>query len=341
MEEDGFADDPKVLSYTNEAVFSVLVLTFAVWRSVRSTVPSYNIFRGKLRSLGSLFALASVFFSAAYICIVAYLCTKLEIDKAGVELSGGLKASYPIRYKDVRIDLVYFLNVSLIAARVLRMSSVFLLIGLWGPCAYSVFNGGDRPFDMFRAGVPGARTFVARSMFNTSVVTFAKIYAVLRTPALFYYYYARAGLAGQKTAVFMESFLLGSEVYLAVALLLVLRTKHSFLSEYKSLDSTNLLSFCLMFHGFLTYTINTVAVPFEMTELHHQVQESLGLGVRLILDILLISMFCPIRGQLFDNSSDRYEKSLEITRIARLEDSGPVVQEIESVIEFDEKEIGK
>ncbi|AFN83818.1 hypothetical protein EROM_092040 [Encephalitozoon romaleae SJ-2008] len=221
------------------------------------------------------------------------------------------------------------------------MSSVFLLIGLWGPCAYSVFNGGDRSFDIFKTSSAGTRTFVAKSMFNTSVVTFSKIYAVLRVPALLYYYYSRSKLMGEKTAIFIESFLLGSEVYLSVALLVILRTKHSFLSEYKSLDSTNLLSFCLMFHGFLTYTINTVAIPFQMTELHYQIEQSLSFGARLILDMLLISMFCPIRDQLFDNFPDKYEKNHEITRVARLEDSGPIVQEIESVIEFEEKEIGK
>ncbi|ADM12331.2 uncharacterized protein Eint_092050 [Encephalitozoon intestinalis ATCC 50506] len=341
MEDDGFLDNTKILSYTNEAVFSLLLLVFAVWRSTRSTMPSYNIFRGKLRSLGSIFALSSIFLSGIYICIVTYLSTKLEIDKANIELVGWLDANYPVRYKDFKADLVYLLNISLIGSRILRMSSVFLLIGLWGPCAYSVFNGGDRPFDIFKSSSTGTRTFVAKSMFNTSVVTFSKIYAILRAPALLYYYYSRSRLMGEKTAVFIESFLLGNEVYLSVALLLILRTKHSFLSEYKSLDSTNLLSFCLMFHGFLTYTINTVAIPFEMTDLHHQIQQSLSLGARLILDMLLISMFCPIRDQLFDNSSDRYEKNFEITRITRLEDEGPIVQEIESVIEFEEKEIGK
>ncbi|KMV65382.1 hypothetical protein M970_092040 [Encephalitozoon cuniculi EcunIII-L] len=340
MEEGGFAYDPKILSYTNEAVFSLLLLMFAVWRTTRSIMPSYNIFKGKLRSLGSLFALASIFFSGVYVCIVAYLSTRLEIDKAMIELVGGLSASHFMRYKAFKIDLVYILNISLVASRVLRMSSVFLLIGLWGPCAYSVFNGGDRSFDIFKTSTSGTRTFVAKSMFNTSVVTFSKIYAVLRAPALLYYYYSRSRLMGEKTAVFIESFFLGSEVYLSVTLLLILRTKHSFLSEYKSLDSTNLLSFCLMLHGFLTYTINTVAIPFEMTDLHYQIQQSLSLGTRLILDMLLISMFCPIKGQLFDNSSDKYEKSLEITRVARLEE-GPIVQEIESVIEFEEKEIGK
>ncbi|AFM99097.1 hypothetical protein KMI_01g00080 [Encephalitozoon hellem] len=341
MEDSDLLYNSKILSYTNEAVFSLLLLMFAIWRSTRSTIPSYNIFRGKLRSLGSIFSLTSIFFSSTCICIIAYLSTKLEIDKPSIELVGGLNESYPIIYKGIKVDLAYLLNISLIGSRILRMSSVFLLIGLWGPCAYSVFNGGDRSFDIFKTSSAGTRTFVARSMFNTSVVTFAKMYAILRVPALLYYYYSRSRLMGEKTAVFLESFLLGSEVYLSVALLLILRTKHSFLSEYKSLDSTNLLSFCLMLHGFLTYTINTVAIPFEMTDLHYQIEQSLSFGARLILDMLLISMFCPIRDQLFDNFSDRYEKNLEITRVARLEDSGPIVQEIESVIEFEEKEVGK
>jgi len=307
---------------------------------MRSTLPSYNIFRGKLRSLGSLFALISIFFSAVCLCLIAYLSMKLGFNKIDVELLGYLDDSYIVKYKDFRVDLVYILNISLIISKVLRMSAVFLLIGLWGPCAYSAFNNGSRNFDIFRTGSSNTRVFITKSIFNTSVVTFAKVYAILRTPILLYYYY-ESNLLGEKTAVFIESLFLGSEVYFAVALLIVLRTKHSFLSEKKSLDSTNLLSLCLLFHGFLTYTINAIVIPFEMTDLHYQIQQSLKFGVRLILDMLLISMFCPIKDQLFDNASEKYEKNFEIARISRLEDSGPIVQEIENVIEFDEKEEGK
>lgn len=293
-EESTYTENSKILGYVNEGVFSVLLLGFAFGRTIRSTYPSYNVFRGKLRSLGALFALASIFFSAVYICLIAYLSTKLELDKASIELAGSLRDNYLVEYRDFKVDLVYVLNISLIISKVLRMSAVFLLIGLWGPCAYSAFNSGNRSFDIFRTGSSGTRVFIAKSIFNTSVVTFAKIYAILRTPILLYYYY-KSGLFGEKTAVFFESFFLGSEVYLSVALLIILRTKHSFLSEHKSLDSTNLLSFCLLFHGFLTYTINTIAIPFEMTDLHYQIQQSLSFGVKLILDILLVSMFCPIR----------------------------------------------
>ncbi|KAH9410771.1 hypothetical protein HK407_11g16650 [Ordospora pajunii] len=341
MENAVSQDDLKSMQYMNEAVFSTLLLVFSIWRSSRSTLPSYNIFKGKLRSLGSLFILTSILFSTVYICTVTYLSTRVDIDKFWVELNGVLDAKYPIKYKSLSVDLVYVLNISLSVSRVLRMSAVFLLIGLWGPCAYSVFNSGERAFDVFRTNMSVVGTFVTKSIFNTSVITFSKIYAVLRTP-LILYYYSRPKIGNEKTAVFMESFLLGSEVYLSVVLLMILKAKHGFLSEYKSLDSTNLLSFCLMLHGFFTYTVNTVAIPFEMTELCYQIQQSLNFGTRLVLDMLLMSMFCPIRDQLFDAPSDnKHAKNLEVTRISRFEDSGPIVQEIESIIEFEEKEIAK
>lgn len=338
MDDEGvYAEDPVTLECVNEAVFTLLLLGFAVGRSARSTLPSYNVFRGKLRSLGSLFTLTSVLFSAIYICLATYLSTRIDLDKTSVEIVGRLRSSYVVKYRDFKIDLAYILNISLVMSRVLRMSAVFLLIGLWGPCAYSAFNSGGQSLDIVRPGSSGIRTFIAKSMFNTSVVTFSKIYAILRAPALFYYY-CQQGLFEEKTAIFLESFLLGGEVYLAVALLIVLRTKHSFLSEHKSLDSTNLLSVCLLFHGFLAYTVNTVSVPFETTDLHHQVLQSLSFGVKVVLDMLLISMFCPVRNQLFDNVSEKHERCFEVARISQLDSSGPMIQEIESVIDFGEQE---
>lgn len=339
-EESTYTDNAKVVGYVNEAVFSLLLLGFVIGRTTRSTFPSYNVFRGKLRSLGSIFVLTSVLFSTIYTFLILYLGTRLEFDKSSIELLGGLRDSYFVKYNNLKVDLVYILNVSLETSKILRMSAVFLLIGLWGPCAYSAFNNGNRSFDIFRTGSSGTKIFIAKSIFNTSVVTFSKIYAILRTPVLVYYY-RKSNLFGDKTAVFLESFFLGGEVYLSVAFLIILRTKHSFLSEHRSLDSTNLLSLCLLLYGFLTYTINTIVVPFEMTDLHYQIQQSLKFGIKLVLDMLLISMFCPIRDQLFDNTPERYEKNFEVARISQLDASGPLVQEIENVIEFDEKEEGK
>lgn len=300
--------DLRILEHVNEAVLSLLLLGYSLARAARSSLPSYNVFRGKLRALGSLFALGSVLASTTYICLVAYLSTRFSVDRHAIELVGSLKDTYSVALRGVRIDLVYVLNVSLALSKILRMSAVFLLIGLWGPCAYSAFNSGGRAIDVLGLSL-------VRSVFNTSVATFAKIYALLRIPALVCYQY-QSGLLGEKTAVFFESFFLGSEVYLAVGLLVVLRTKHSLVSERGSLDSTNLLSMCLLLHGFLAYTVNTVAVPFEVSVLHHQILQSLKFGVRLILDMLVVSMLCPIRSQLFDAVSEK-SRSLEIARISQ------------------------
>jgi hypothetical protein len=328
-------ESSEIYSYVNEAVLTSMVLVFALWRTSRSTLPTYNLFRGKLRSCGTLFAFVSVLCSALYSGLLAFLSTRLPINKSEVELVGRLDETYRIGYRE--IDLVGILNVALVLSGVMRMSAVYLLVGLWGPCAYSAFNNSIA-FDLFKTGV--TNIFITKSVFNTSIITFAKIYAFLRTPALIYFFFSLKDYSDRRT-LFFESFFLGSEVYLAVALLIILRTKHSFLSEQKTLDSTYLLNLCLIGHGFLTYTLNTIAVPFEVSAVQGQILKSFGLALRLALDILLIAMFCPIKSQLFDHIPDKAKESYEITKISQMNNPEPIVHHIEDIIEFDGREEAK
>lgn len=93
----------------------------------------------------------------------------------------------------------------------------------------------------------------------------------------------------------------------------MLRTKHSFLSGYKGMDTFSLMGLCLFIFAFLNYSINTVSFPFMIDDVTYQIRQSLVFALKLVIDILVVTMICPLTGQVFDEVEPKKEKEVEIS----------------------------
>ncbi|KAF9764453.1 hypothetical protein NGRA_0561 [Nosema granulosis] len=285
----------KKTGYIHEAVFITILMVFAVWRWLKSSFKNSNVFQDKLRTIGSLLMLMSIASSLVYNYLLIFLSSKFEIDKYEFELVG--YTNYEYMFKNV--NLFEVLNVSYLISKILRISSLYMLIGLWGPCLYSYVNNSKYGYEVFASKEINSKIYISKDIFQTSIITFSKVYSVLRIPGIILLYFKIREL-GTASIVFFESLIHGSEIYLCIALMLVLKTRHGFLSGYKGLDTISLLGFALGLFGFLSYSINSIAIPFPISDVLFQVKQSLIFALRTTIDLLLVSMFCPIGNQVFD-----------------------------------------
>lgn len=241
----------------------------------------------------------SILSSAIYNFLLMYLSSQFEIDKYEFELLGHSKHSLIWRH----VNLFEVLNVSYLFSKVLRISSLYMLIGLWGPCLYSFINKDKFGYEVFRSRTINSKIYISKDIFQTSIITFAKIYSILRIPLCTFAYFKMRNLEA-KNIIFIESFFLGLEIYLCIGFMLVLKTRHGLLSGNKGMDTITLLGVCLGFYGFFTYSLNNIDIPFPINDLIYQIKQSLMFGLRIVIDCLAISMFCPIKNQIFDGNDE-------------------------------------
>jgi hypothetical protein len=305
-------EESRRAGYLNEGIFCALLLIFTLWRSSKVSKTKMSSYKWRLRFLGSFFIIGSVLGTFIYSSLVWFLSRHMSIDKYVFETKGFMNGNYDIYLYTYKINLVELLNVTYMTSKLLRMSAIFTLIGLWGPCIYSFINEGDSIESTSGLGQLNGRGFISKDLFQTSIVTFSKIYSILRIPGLILIFYKLRNLDSDKL-VFFESFFLGGEIYLCIGLLLVLRTKHSFLSGYKGMDTFSLMGLCLFTFAFLNYSINTVSFPFMIDDVTYQIRQSLVFALKLIIDILVVSMICPLTGQIFDEVETKKEKEVEIS----------------------------
>lgn len=289
----------KRMGYIHESVFVTILMMYAMWRWCKSSFKNSNVFKDKLRMIGSLLMLISISSSVVYNYLLFFLTSKFELDKYEFELVGYTQYVYMYR----NINLFEVLNLTYLVSRILRVSSLYMLIGLWGPCLYSYINNSKYGYEVFASKEINSKIFISKDIFQTSIITFSKIYSVIRIPGTIYLYFKIRDL-GVENIVFFESLIHGSELYLCIALMLVLKTRHGFLSGYKGLDTISLLGVCVGLFGFFSYSINSIAIPFPISDVIFQVKQSLIFALRTTIDLLLISMFCPIGNQVFDGEDD-------------------------------------
>ncbi|EEQ82481.1 hypothetical protein NCER_100795 [Vairimorpha ceranae BRL01] len=304
-------DDSLRACYLNEMIFSTLLLLFTVWRYNKTSSTKISSYKSRLRSVGSFFITSSIFSTCMCNIIIWYLSGYIKLDKYKFERDGFINQTFNLTYKDVQINLCTLLYVVYMISKILRMSAVFMLIGLWGPCLHSYINTERYDSTYIRYSI-----FDSKNLFKTSIVTFSKLYSVFRIPVLIFLYFNLKEL-NPSTTVFFESLFLSAEIYFCLGLFLVLQTKHNFLIGYKGVDTISLLSMCLGIYGFLNYTINSLTFPFVVSPTSRQVVQSLVFGLRLIIDILIVNMFCPLNGQVFDEVENRKEKGIEFTSESR------------------------
>ena len=269
----------------NAFVFYTLTFMFTIWRRNKSTI-THNKFKKQIRCLGSFFIFVTIFSSVLYNSIIYYLNDKIDINKYDFELGGFYKKEYFFNFYNFKLDLVEMLNISYMISKIFRMSAVFLLIGLVSPSIYS-FN---------------------KENLNMS---FSRIYSILRIPLLLFIYYKLKTLDYTKL-IFFESFILGAEIYICLVFILMLKTKNKILNNNNNMDTLTLLGVVLFLFSFLNYTINSLALPFTYTTEIYDFKNSLVFALKLIIDIIVVCMFCPLKEQIVNENEVAKEYTIEV-----------------------------
>ncbi|WUR03032.1 uncharacterized protein VNE69_03244 [Vairimorpha necatrix] len=300
-------EDIKRSSYLNELIFCAVLLIYSIWRFSKISKIKPNTYKSRMRNVGSFFIISSIISTFSYNMLYWFLSSKIVLDKSDFELVGFLRYSYMVKYREMNIDLSNLLNVTYLFSKIFRMSSIFMLLGLWGPCLYSFINADDIRNDIYKNAQLHWNLFITRNLFQTSIVSCSKIYSFIRIP-IFIFAYNKLRTYGTSSLIFFESFFMSIEIYSCIALFLVLRTKHNFVSGYKGMDTITLLGVCLGLYGFLNYSINCLSFPFAVDYTSHQVIHSLVFALKLVIDLLLVNMFCPMKEQVFDDVENKQEK---------------------------------
>ncbi|TBU01145.1 hypothetical protein CWI38_2288p0010 [Hamiltosporidium tvaerminnensis] len=328
------SDDTAILDFVDDGVFSTIFLVFVLWRIVKSRKFKFSrFFKGNLRSFGIIFLFFSAISKIIYTYIFIYLAKKMIVNKELIDKMGFMKGHSFLYLYNRRFDLVDMFNIGYTLSHVLRISALFLLIGLWLPCAYTfavkkrkneiknLNEQKDINLMIFSGNIVSiSPKNIADAVSHASIVTFSTLYAFLRVPLSFIVDYNQKSSFFTAT-VFYRSVFYGFEIYAAVLFLLILEIK--FLSIFRRensqsradknvVENIHLLLIVLLLHSTLKYTINIIAMPIEMGEITLHVIKKIGNVVELILDVLLITMFCPLPTQIFESTNETsvYEKPL-------------------------------
>lgn len=277
-------------SNLNSLVFNTLSFIFIIWRRHRSAYTN-NKFKKQIRCLGSFFIFVTIFSSVLYNAIIYYLSDKININKYDFEIGGFYKKEYFLNFYDFKIDIVEMMNISYMISKIFRMSAVFLLIGLISPSIYSFDKGNLN-------------------------MSFSRIYSILRIPLLLFVYYKLKSVDYTKL-IFFESFVLGAEIYICLVLLLVLKTRNKMLNNYNNMDTLTLLGAALCAFGFLNYTFNSLALPFTYTTEMYDLKNNLVFALKLVIDLIVICMFCPLKEQIVNESESTKEYTIEVSNGTR------------------------
>jgi hypothetical protein len=303
-------------SNINDCVFSAFIFLFIFRRSYKSSTPSLNFIKGKLKSMGSWLLKLSVTFSLAFCLLMAFLSTKFDIQRGIVQITRSLDESYIVNYKQYSFDLVYIMLISLKLSELLLTSSIFILISLWIPYANSAYNNSSETY--------------SPTKLHSSIASFSKIYAIFRIPILIYLDQF-SSLVSVKTSTFVIDLLFAIEFLAASFFLIIMNSKFSDLESSRSLETSSLLSLILFFYGIVKYAVNLVDFPFALTDTHKHIICSVQFVLNLTIYILAICMICPLK-KPFYTEEDQKRKVKNLEKM-----SGETnISLVESIIEFDE-----
>jgi hypothetical protein len=313
----------RILEYIDEAAFVFLIFLFMVWRISKSDNYRFSrIFKANIRCVGIIFLFLSGASSVVYYGVLIYLSNFFNIDKSHVERLGALMQHFFVEMFDRKIDLVSIMNISLSFSQIFRVSAIFLLIGLWLPCAYSFAIRKKENEDYFRRendinllifsqnDALYTHKNLANAISHASIVAFATLYAFIRIPPTllmdlnkFY--------TNERMAIFYRSAFYGSELYLCALFFVILKTR--FLSNLQNthqrqrcrdkgmVENLNLLIIILAIDAFVRYYFNIISIPIELNGLIIHILKKVAFITQLSLYILMTTMFCPLPAQIYEN----------------------------------------
>lgn len=294
----------ELLGNLNTTIILAFVLAFTFRRSYKSTTPTINLIKGRLRTFGAWMLKFSVLFSFVFSACITALSSRYSIRRHVVELTrsfdGSLVASFRSHSIDIAAVMIYALKIS----EILLISSVFFLIALFVP---QPSDGAD--------ALPQAA--------GSSIATFSTMWAICRIP-VYLYLDAYRTLFDQKLAIFV--FELAPSVEFLTAALFTLVANSS--RTGRSSENMSLLGVLLLLYAIFKHVVNLVEMPFALTEIHLQALASIQLCLQLGLYLVLLAMFCPLR---------KAEGAQAAPEALRHDECNSDIALIPSVVEFDER----
>ncbi|KAM0674787.1 hypothetical protein GVAV_001606 [Gurleya vavrai] len=317
--------DSVVLGYLDETIFFCLIFTYIFWRMTKSDSFSImKMIKGNMRSTGIFFLLFSCVCFLLYNFLVVFLSNFYEIDKNYIEKIGHLEGIHFAWFFNRKIDLVTIYNISFSLANVFKVSAIFLLIGLWLPCAYSFAISNKEVSNhlqtetelnvLFFSGKESLQSQknLAEALSHATIITFSTLYAFFRIP-LSILFNLNFEYLPEKKLIFYRSVFYGSELFLCVLFFLILKSRFLGIlhknpihdrAEKKSVENVNFLILILMMDALMRYYINIIAMPVELNGLSLHVLRKVSFVVQISIYLLLVSMFCPTSEQIFEKRGE-------------------------------------
>lgn len=308
----------ELLSNLNATIILAFVLVFIFRRSYKSTTPTINLIKGRLRTFGAWMLKFSILFSFMFSGCITMLCNRYNIKRRDIELAKTFEGSMMASFRGYSVDVAAVMIYALKISEILLVSSIFFLIALFVPQPSDAAEDSDENLSISQNA-------------NSTISTFSTMWAICRIPAHLYLD-AYKTLFDQKLAVFIFELVSAVELFTAAFFTLIVRSKHSSLHTKKSKEDMNLLSVLLLFYAIFKHTVNLVEMPFALTEVHVQVLTSIQFSLQLGLYLILLSMFCPLK-----KTEHRTQKARSPETLKHYDECNSEVVLMPSIVEFDER----
>lgn len=282
-----------------------------IWRIFKSEHFSIiRLFKGNMRTVGIYFLLLSGLSTIIYNAAIVYLTKYYDIDKGYLEKVGHLEGTHILQIYGRKIDIIMLLNWTLTFMNMFKVTALFILIGLWLPCAYNFATKKSENVFPTESEINlnlYSHNNLREAISHASIITFSSLYAFLRIP-LVILLDINYNYAPEKTMIFYRSVFYGSELYLTVLFFLILETR--FISTLfnkdkenkKTVENVNLLILLLTVDSFIRYYINIIAIPVEITSFSEHILKKIGFATQATILILLVNFYCPLPLQIYENT---------------------------------------
>lgn len=308
--------ESELFNNTYSTVFVTLTLLYIFRRLFKSTTPTINFIKGKLRTIGAWLLEFSIIFYLIFNFLIAFLCQKLEIKRNEIELSRILKKSEILYFKNYKIDLVVVMIFSLKISEILLCSSLFILVPVLTP--------KNENNDIHNLNNKNYRV-------STCLISF--LWGIFRIPFIIYCDSYR-DFFELEFVVFVSEIFSALEFFLLGFFFLILNIKYKDFKLSTDREKINLLLFMAFSYGISKHIVNLINLPFKLDEIHFCILSSLQFAIEIAIFILASTIYFPYKEEKikYQNTcikemSDTYNNELYTTSN---------IISIEPYIEFDE-----
>lgn len=297
-------------SNLNGTIIMGFALLYIMRRTYKSKKSSFNIFKGCLRSLGVWFMKLSICFEVIFLSCLTTISKEHVIDKSIVELSKKYKDEVVITLGKYTIDLSKVMIFTSKTAGMLLSSSIYFIIALILSKSNSARN----------------------SYKNNAGKRLCAMWGITRM-VLYLYFDLKKDNITEKVSLFILELLFAIEYMIAGFALMMAKSELETEQENKVNESIGLLAISVFFYGILKHAINLIDLPFNITEMHLQILNTLRFALLIAVYFLCVETLCPHNNLVVDRTMNFY-KNTEQKSIK--EPTEPDVSLIRPMIEFHE-----